>query len=451
MKSTFLLPLLLLGAGSTAPVAMAQVPGAFTATGKMITPRSMHTATVLPDGRVLIAGGDSAYYFSQTESSTELYDPVSGTFEPARGMTTPRSGHTATLLPNGTVLIAGGGPTIVGTGPLSSASAEIYDPGTGKFTATGDMNADRSQHTATLLKNGKVLIAGGYHLDQFRQISYPAGAELYDPSTRSFAPIRSMPGPYCDSSTLLADGRVLITSRDPDHDRVSHASIYDPSTGSFTATASMQFPRQAHAATLLPDGTVLMTGGTLDNFYNASPFAELYDPSTGAFFGLINMNSNSSFHQATLLQDGRVLITGGIFPGPYSVLYGSQAHNSAELYTPPVLVPAPALLSLSGDGTGQGAIWHAARGQIAYAQNPAVAGEVLAMYTTSLIEGGVIPPQVAVDGRLGEILYFGDAPGYPGYNQVNFRVPDGVAAGSAVSVRLTYIGRASNAVTIGVR
>ena len=124
---------------------------------------------------------------------------------------------------------------------------------------------------------------------------------------------------------------------------------------------------------------------------------------------------------------------------------------SAEIYHPEAPLPSPLLFSLSGDGRGQGVIWHPDTGQMVSAQNPAVAGEVLAMYTTSLIEGGVIPPQVAVGGRLGEILYFGDAPGYPGYNQVNFRVPDGVAAGSGVSVRLTYLGRPSNEVTIGVQ
>jgi uncharacterized protein (TIGR03437 family) len=123
----------------------------------------------------------------------------------------------------------------------------------------------------------------------------------------------------------------------------------------------------------------------------------------------------------------------------------------AELYTPAMLVPAPALFSLGGDGRGQGAIWHATTGEIASASSPSVAGEVLSMYTTSLADRGVIPPQVAIGGRLAEVLYYGSAPGYPGYYQVNFRVPNGVAPGPAVPVRLTYLGRPSNAVTIGVR
>jgi uncharacterized protein (TIGR03437 family) len=115
------------------------------------------------------------------------------------------------------------------------------------------------------------------------------------------------------------------------------------------------------------------------------------------------------------------------------------------------VTPAPVLFSLFGDSRGQGAIWHSTTGEIASASNPAVAGEALSMYTNNLMDGAVIPPQVIVGGRLAEILYFGPAPGYPRYNQVNFRVPSGVASAIAVSVRLTYLGRTSNELTIGVQ
>jgi uncharacterized protein (TIGR03437 family) len=155
-------------------------------------------------------------------------------------------------------------------------------------------------------------------------------------------------------------------------------------------------------------------------------------------------------HTATVLNDGRVLISGGISADvtPFTT---DWIPSSAEIYTPPVLMPAPALFSLSGDGQGQGAIWHAQTGQIASADNSAVAGEALSMYTTSLANGGVIPPQVSIGGRLAQVLNFGAAPDYPGYYQVNFVVPEGVPTGPAGSVRLTYIGRSSNAVTIGVQ
>ena len=124
---------------------------------------------------------------------------------------------------------------------------------------------------------------------------------------------------------------------------------------------------------------------------------------------------------------------------------------SAELYTPAILVAAPRLFSLSGDGKGQGAIWDATTGLVPSRVMPAVAGEILSMYTSGLSEGSVIPPQVSLGGSLAQILYFGDAPGYPGFSQVNVVVPDGIVPGSAVPVRLSYLGRSSNEVTISVQ
>ena len=148
-----------------------------------------------------------------------------------------------------------------------------------------------------------------------------------------------------------------------------------------------------------------------------------------------------SGHTATLLADGTVLVAGGQF----------AAGTTAEIYQPVVLTPAPDLFSLSGEGRGQGTIWNAQTGQIASTGNPAVAGGVLSTYAANLPEGGVIPPRVAVGGWLAEILYFGDAPGYPGYYQVNFRVPEGLSPGAAVPVRPTYLGRPSNEVTVAVQ
>jgi hypothetical protein len=211
--------------------------------------------------------------------------------------------------------------------------------------------------------------------------------------------------------------------------------------------------RSWYTLTLLPDGRVLAAGGETEAcsgricyFGGAVASAELYDPVSGTFSATDSMTTAREIHTATLLNDGKVLVAGGeswigAFP---------QVSASAELYTPPTLIPAPRLFPLSDDGKGQGAIWHAATGQAAAPGAPAVAGEALSMYTANLAEGGAIPPQISIGGRLAPILYFGDATGYPGFFQVNVAVPAGIAPGPAVPVRLTYLGRSSNTVTIAV-
>jgi WD40 repeat protein len=514
MKIDLVLPLLLLPelAGHFS-LAMAQ-PGAFTPTGSMTTARLSHTATLLNDGTVLIAGGvlfsDGTWSAS---TSAELYHPSTRTFTVTGNMTTARLYQTATLLPDGKVLIAGGMDGQ--SNPL--ATAEVYDPRSGTFTATGNMTVARGAPapraglpivgkdislpdgpTATLLPDGKVLIAGGYD----RESHLLATAELYDRCTGTFTSTGDMTVALrAPMATLLADGRVLIAGlwnaelydtsagtftatvhmttvrlypsvarlpdgkiliaggMDGESDPQATAELFDPATGTFTVTGSMttrglDYPwngRSLQTSTPLPDGSVLIAGGW-PNPGMSRTWADLYDPVSGTFSATGDMATGRCLHTATLLTDGSVLVAGGI-ENYDSVFRGTTPRvlASVELYHPAVLAPPPALLSLSGDGRGQGAIQHADTYQLVLPTDPAAAGEALIIYCTGLAGGTVIPPQVAIGGRLAEVLWFGNTPGFAGLNQVNIRMPSGVEAGAAVSVRLNYAGRPSNEVTIAVR
>jgi hypothetical protein len=282
-----------------------------------------HTATALANGQVLITGGfeDDAFdcLGNTSFNQAEIYDPVTNSFSQAFNMTAFRGGHTATLLTTGKVLIAGGAdqdPT--GNG---MTSAELFDPATGTFALTGSMSVGRYMHTATRLQNGKVLIVGG----ALTSTSDPlASAEIYDPVTATFTLTNPMTtAREQHTATLLADGRVLIvgglvSAGAGNLQPTATVEVYDPASGSFSVTGAMLEARSLHTATLLANGQVLVAGGGIEN-----STAELYDPVAGSFSITGGMEVGRSGHTATLLQNGSVLVAGGgIFAGL----------DSAELY-----------------------------------------------------------------------------------------------------------------------
>ena len=305
--------------------------GTFTPTGSLKTARLYHTATLLNNGRVLIVGGNAEN--GNILASAELYNPATGTFTPTGSLNTARELHTATMIQgamiNGMVLIAGG----QGSGG-ALASAELYNPTTGTFAATGSLNTARLYHTATLLNDGTVLIAGGY--DNNGNIS--ASAELYNPATATFTPTLSLnTARYRHTATLLNSGMVLIAGgEDSNGNALASAELYNPAAGSFAIDGSLNTARILHTATLLNNGTDLMTGGYGSSAYLTA--AELNDPATETFAPTGSLNIGRYLHTASLLNNGMNLIAGGDNSSGYLA--------SAELYETGTLTP-PNLVSIS--------------------------------------------------------------------------------------------------------
>jgi len=372
---------LALGVGlAAAAPASAAASGTFTATGSMHAAHTEGKATLLQNGQVLVSGANSGGGAPELPSP-ELYNPATGAWTVTGQMNTPRTDAATALLQNGQVLAAGGS----GGGSFPLASAELYNPATGTWSVTGSMHQGRSgvagagDPSATLLRDGQVLIAGGEDANFNRLTS----AELYNPATGKFTPTGNMNfAREGQSATLLANGQVLIAGGTG---ATAAAELYNPATEKFTATGSMAAARGGNVATLLPGGDVLVTQGSA-----AGLFAERYHPATGqwsnastglhtcistqecqanstatllgtgnvlvagGFVGLIsnpqttagamlyhpdtntwtttgNMTTGRENHTATLLQDGQVLMAGGtLFDHPHVL----QFLASAELYTP---------------------------------------------------------------------------------------------------------------------
>jgi WD40 repeat protein len=267
---------------------------AFSVTASIDQASGMHTATLLRDGRVLVIG---------EYGRPAVFDPTTGLIDFAGSMASTRRGHAAVALRDGRVLVLGGNDD------TNLATAELFDPTTGTFTPTGPMNTPRAYTvTATLLQNGRVLVLGGG--------SRPPSAEEYDPVSGKFTPVGSMtiPQDFPKDAVLLPDGRALVAS-----EMGTSAELYDPATRTFSATGSVTTDRRYSCVAPLPDGRVLFAGGYtprsssfgLSTRWEDLASAEIYDPKAGQFASTASMEHPRSHCTAVLLRDGHVLISGG--------------------------------------------------------------------------------------------------------------------------------------------
>ena len=296
--------------------------GTWRATGDLNVARSEHTATLLPNGRVLVTAGLPNALFNGRTNASELYDPATGVWTSTGFLKTPRSRATATLLPNGKVLVAGGsGFTSETVNPpcchVLLASVEIYDPATGAWASTGNLNSTRSGGTATLLPNGKVLVAG-----------FGSSTELYDPSTGTWTPTGPLNAARSGhTTTLLPNGKVLIAGGAGNGGMLSSVELYDPLTGVWMPTSNLNVARSGHTAILLPHGKVLIKGG-VGGSSAALSSAELYDFASASWVNTGSLGTRRANHTATLLASGKLLVAGG-FNRPSIAL---QTQSSSELY-----------------------------------------------------------------------------------------------------------------------
>jgi hypothetical protein len=301
--------------------------GTWASTGSMHVARTLARAVPLSNGSVLVMGGCVNDCLSATTNSAEIYNPIAGTFTATGSMVQARAEFGATLLTNGQVLVAGGCTAYDANGCLAvTTKAEIYNPATGTWKATGALRGARHAMTATRLASGKVLVAGG----ATAAMDAINSSEIYDPIAKTWTLGLKMVTARSDyTSIMLGTGKILFTGGENINGvSIKNVELYNPSTGAFTATGNMTATREEHTAVLLANGNVLVSGGNKKTLTTQTPLAsaELYNPATGTWTATGSTSNARSGHTSTVLHNGNVVNAGG-----------SDAVNeltSAELYQP---------------------------------------------------------------------------------------------------------------------
>jgi uncharacterized protein (TIGR03437 family) len=529
--------------------------GAWSSAGTLPDPLANHAAVRLQNGKALVIGGYSRP--GVLLQTAYLYDPDNNTWSPAGTLGNARQFHKAVLLPNGKVLVTGG-LVVAGGRFVPTNTAELYDPTTGMWTSTGAMNVPRLAHTMTLLANGKVLVATGSNtnLNMPPFLTPVRSCELYDPATGAWSLTGEVALPRTTpTATLLANGKVLLaggTNNSTTEDPTNTAELYDPATGQWGATGNLSVARDGAAAALLASGKVLLAGG-YGNQFAPLKGADLYDPATGSWAPSGEIGKIRVGHTVTLLGNGKVLVAAGnddsenLTPLTSAELYDSGAatvttvsaasysfqtaareiaaafgqnlatataaastiplptslagtsvrirdSNNVERLAPlffispgqinyqvpdgaapgqaivtvtksdgttingalQILAAAPAIFTLNQSGSGPAAAADAFSGAPAPFNATRANGEpnVISVFGTGLgadatdVEGNVnASVQASIGGQAVTVLYAGRAPGFVGLNQLNILLPAGIASGTH-TVIISRNGVVSNTVTI---
>lgn len=318
--------------------------------GEMAAARAAHQATLLSGGRVLVTGGCGGQGCESALSSAELYDPEARAFRSAPAMGTARASHAAVALRDGRVLVAGGW-----TGRSATAGLELYEPARNRFVPAGRMSAARMGPAAVVLRDGRVLLAGGEGGDMVPL----ALAEVYDPATSTVSAVGPMGTPRtAHAAVALADGRVLVVGGHRSRGEVLRsAELFDPATGKFTPTGEMSVPRHKLAAVRLPDGKVLVVGGSdARDHRGRHTGTEIYDPATGKFTPGPEMRwaRHKLTDAVAVLPSGAVLVAGGaarpeLFdPSARAILPVEGELDGAQMFATATLLRTGGVLVLGG-------------------------------------------------------------------------------------------------------
>jgi N-acetylneuraminic acid mutarotase len=288
----------------------------WTATASLSTARDYFTATLLRDGRVLVAGGYDAS--NNSLASTEIYDPSAATWSQGAPMNVSRGYHTATLLSDGRVLVAGGD---TGSSWAPTRTAEIFDPVANTWTLIASSAGAHAAGVAALLPNGRVLVAGGYQPGG--TIQQTGASEIFDPATATWSSVPPMATPRTCADIAVVGGKVLVAGGENDSSGyVASAELFDPATSTWTPTDTMRARHACAATTQLADGRVVVAGGLgpLARGSSSQTAVEIYNPATGRWRQAASLVAAGYLQAAGTLADGRVVVAGG-----YSNLAGLQA------------------------------------------------------------------------------------------------------------------------------